>query len=354
MTSRERKKRAPRSANRAPLWRAGIALALVAAAGLAVVVAPRAPTKVPVEVRLPLPPSPPPREPQREPPREPASVPPSLPTIIPPSPAPNFAPGVPPREPPRVAETPVPPWQRYAATAPAADGRSWVAIVIDDLGLDRRRSARTVALPGPLTLAWLPYAPDVTRQAAAARTHGHEILLHAPMQPQGKENPGPNALTVDLSSEEIRKRVANGMALLPEAVGLNNHMGSRFTRDAAAMAPVVAELKERGQLFLDSRTALNSIAGDVAKAAGVPTALRDVFLDNEPIPVAVAERLAETEAIARKRGHAIAIGHPHDVTLEALEPWLRSLSARGLVLAPVSAIVKRERERAALAHANPR
>jgi uncharacterized protein len=312
--------------------------------------APRMSSKPPLEVRLPLPPSPPPREPQREPPKEPAS----LPTMIPPSPAPNSAPGLPPREPPRVAETPVPPWQRYAATAPAGDGRPWVAVVIDDLGLDRKRSARTVALPGPLTLAWLPYAHDVTQQATVARARGHEILLHLPMQPQGKENPGPNALTVDLSSTEIRKRVAHGLALLPEAVGLNNHMGSRFTRDAAAMAPVVAELKERGQLFLDSRTALNSIAGDVAKAAGVPTTSRDVFLDNEPIPVAVAERLAETEALARKRGQAIAIGHPHDVTLDALEPWLRSLSARGLVLAPVSAIVKRERERAALAHANPR
>ena len=344
MTSRDAKKRTPKRVGRAPLWRAGIALALVAMAGAAVYVAPRAPSRLPAELRLPLPPSPPPRE---------ASVaPPSLAPTSPPAGAmPSAPPAIPPREPPRAAQPLPAPWQRYAATAPAADGRPWVAIVIDDLGLDRKRSLRTVALPGPLTLAWLPYAHDVTQQAAAARRQGHEILLHLPMQPQGKENPGPNALTVDLSAEEIRRRVASGLALLPEAVGLNNHMGSRFTRDAGAMAPVAAELKERGQLFLDSRTALNSIAGEVARTAGVPTALRDVFLDNEPIPVAVAERLAETEAIARRRGHAIAIGHPHDVTLDALEPWLRGLAARGLVLAPVSAIVKRDRERLASAHA---
>lgn len=349
MTSPARKKkRAPKRFARAKLWRAALALALVVGASVAVTLAPRPALRTTAEVRLPLPSPPAPKQVVTEPLDEPvaqamAEPPDKPPPILPTSPQTT----------PRTAPEPaLPLWQRYSATAPLADGRPWIAIVIDDLGLDRKRSARTVALPGPLTLAWLPYAHDVTKQAQVARAHGHEILLHAPMQPQGKENPGPNALTVDLSSEEIRKRVNAGLVLLPEAVGLNNHMGSRFTRDAAAMAPVVAELKSRGQLFLDSRTALNSIAGDVARAAGVPTALRDVFLDNEPIPAAVAERLAETEAIARRRGQAIAIGHPHEVTLDALEPWLRGLAARGFVLAPVSAIVKRER--GALAHAAPR
>lgn len=221
------------------------------------------------------------------------------------------------------------------------DGRPVVAIVIDDLGLDRRRSARTVALSGPLTLAWLPYAGDVTRQAAAARAAGHELLLHAPMQPQGRENPGPNALTTDLPPDEIRRRVAGYLALLPEAVGLNNHMGSHFTRDANAMAPVVAELRSRGLMFLDSRTALDSVAASVARAADLPTAVRDVFLDNEQSADYVKARLAETETVAKRRGSAIAIGHPHDATLNALEPWLASLSARGLTLVPLTEIVRR-------------
>lgn len=236
----------------------------------------------------------------------------------------------------------LPAWQRYAATAPAAtDNRPWIALVIDDLGLDRKRSARTVALPGPVTLAWLPYAGDVTRQAQSARAAGHELLLHAPMQPQGRENPGPNALTTDLAPDEIRRRVAGYLALLPEVIGLNNHMGSHFTRDAAAMAPVIAELKSRGLLFLDSRTALDSVAAGVARAADLPHAIRDVFLDNEQSADYVNARLQELEAVARRRGTAIGIGHPHEATLNALEPWLAALAGRGIVLAPLSAIVTR-------------
>ena len=292
--------------------------------------APRPPEAPPSSVRIALPAPPSPR-----PPSETPSLANPLPAAAP-APPPAVSPAAPP---PAVA---LPAWQRYAAAAPAVGGsRLLVAVVIDDLGLDRRRSARTASLPGPLTLAWLPYAPDVTRQAAAARAAGHELLLHAPMQPQGRENPGPHALTTDLPPEEIRRRVAGYLALLPEAVGLNNHMGSHFTRDARAMAPVIAELKSRGLLFLDSRTAQDSIAASVARAADLPYAVRDVFLDNKLNPDYVNARLIELEAVARRHGTAIAIGHPHDVTLNVLEPWLGSLSARGLTLAPLTAIVRR-------------
>jgi polysaccharide deacetylase 2 family uncharacterized protein YibQ len=252
--------------------------------------------------------------------------------------------------PPKPVPAPVlPAWRKFAVAPPPFDGRPLIAIVIDDLGVDRKRSMRTTALPGPLTLAWLPYASDVTAQASAARAAGHEILLHAPMQPQGAEYPGPRALTVDLPDEEIARRVAGYLALLPEAVGLNNHMGSRFTRDARAMAPVLAELKSRGLLFLDSRTAQNSIAADLARDAGIPYAVRDVFLDNEATADRVRAQLANLEATARLRGAAVGIGHPHDGTLDALEPWLRGLAARGFVLAPISAVVRWRAEHPALA-----
>jgi polysaccharide deacetylase 2 family uncharacterized protein YibQ len=243
----------------------------------------------------------------------------------------------------------IPAWRRFAAAAPPFDGRPLIAVVIDDLGLDRRRSARAITLTVPLTLAWLPYAADVIRQAASGRAAGHEILLHAPMQPQGSENPGPNALTVDLSTEEIRRRVAGYLALLPDAVGLNNHMGSRFTRDARAMDAVLLELRARGLLFLDSRTSTSSLAADLAQVEGVPHAVRDVFLDNELTAENVRERLAELEGVARRNGFAVAIGHPHDATLDALEPWLRTVSSRRFSLAPVSAVVRYRLERQVIA-----
>jgi polysaccharide deacetylase 2 family uncharacterized protein YibQ len=90
----------------------------------------------------------------------------------------------------------------------------------------------------------------------------------------------------------------------------------------------------------DPRTASSSVGAELARKLGVPTAARDVFLDDQITSAAIAERLAAVEAIARRHGTAIAIGHPHDATLEQLTEWLAKLSAKGLVLVPVSAIVR--------------
>jgi hypothetical protein len=282
-------------------------------------------------VRVQLPP-PPVRAPAVVPPPRIVAAPP--PSLLPPvaEPAPTPAPMVRPPE--------APAWRRFAAVVPPAEGRPLIAVVIDDLGIDRKHSARATALPGPLTLSWLPYAPEVSRQAAAGRAAGHETLVHVPMQPQGHENPGPNALMTDLSDEEIHRRLAMFLSLFPEAVGINNHMGSKFTRDARAMAPVLDDLKGRGLLWLDSRTSGGSVAVDMARESGVPFAARDIFLDNEQTPDYVRARLAELEAQAQRRGMAVAIGHPHEVTLDVLEVWLRAVAARGFALVPISAIVK--------------
>lgn len=267
------------------------------------------------------------------------------PPPVAPAPAPPSA-----QAPPQVASAPATPstpaaepgWRKFAVAVPPQSiaDRKLIAIVIDDMGVDRKRSDRAVTLPAPLTLSWLPYATDVTQQAAAARAAGHEILLHAPMQPEGHENPGPNALLTSLSTDEIRRRFDADLDLLPNAVGANNHMGSLFTRDARAMAPVIEELKKRGLLFLDSRTVGSSVAADAAREAAIPYATRDVFLDNVMTVAAVRTQLAEVEAIARRRGYAVAIGHPHDATLQALGPWLQSLPAHGFVQVPISAIIQ--------------
>ena len=263
------------------------------------------------------------------------------PPVAAPAPPPATTPSVAPAPPGPPPDQEVPAWRKFAAAVPPnIEGRKLIAIVIDDMGVDRKRSERAAALPAPLTLSWLPYAHDVGQQAAAARAAGHEILLHAPMQPQGHQDPGPNALLVNLSTDEIRRRVDADLDLLPEAVGLNNHMGSRFTRDAHAMAPVIDELKRRGLLFLDSRTTGGSVGADEARAAGVPYAVRDVFLDDVMTVAAVQAQLAKVEEVARRRGFAVAIGHPHDATIEALGPWLRALPAHGFVQVPLSAIVK--------------
>jgi polysaccharide deacetylase 2 family uncharacterized protein YibQ len=154
------------------------------------------------------------------------------------------------------------------------------------------------------------------------------------------ESMGPNGLTVGLAHDELLRRLRWNLDRFEGYVGINNHMGSRFTHDAASMTPVMEELRARGLLFLDSRTIANSAGVALARQIGVPHAARDVFLDNENSAVAVTAQLAVVEQIARRHGSAIAIGHPHDATIEQLRFWLAGLANRGFTLVPVSAIVR--------------
>ena len=161
------------------------------------------------------------------------------------------------------------------------------------------------------------------------------------MEPSGKGiDAGPNALIDGQDLEDIRRRLRWGFARFDAYVGLNNHMGSKFTGDAAGMAVVMEELKKRGLLFLDSRTTNKSIGGTLALHMKVPLAERNIFLDNENDLAAVKARLAETERLARRTGTAVAIGHPRAATIKALAEWLPRARARGFVLVPLTNLVR--------------
>ena len=156
-----------------------------------------------------------------------------------------------------------------------------IALLIDDMGEVRNWSDRIVALPGPLTLSYFPHSPDLAEQVEEARRAGHEIMLHLPMEPDDEtENPGPNPLLTGLDPVELRRLAVTMLDSLDGYVGVNNHMGSRFTLDEAAMAVVLAEVQGRGLLFVDSRTAPNSVGHRLATALGMPALRRDIFVDN--------------------------------------------------------------------------
>ena len=149
-------------------------------------------------------------------------------------------------------------------------------------------------------------------------------------------------LAADLGQDELRRRLLWGLGRFEGYVGINNHMGSKFTGSLLGMVQVMAELRSRGLLFLDSMTSGGSLGTGLARRMGVAHAARDVFLDNEPdSPEAIRWQLARLETIARRRGAAVAIGHPHDTTLEALAAWLPEVEERGFALVPISAIVRR-------------
>ncbi|MBF0214879.1 MAG: divergent polysaccharide deacetylase family protein, partial [Magnetococcales bacterium] len=231
-------------------------------------------------------------------------------------------------------------------SAPAGSARregTRVAIVIDDLGYNVPVSLAIARLPYAVTLAILP-GGDAARQVAVIGKESHkEVILHQPMEPLGypRTKPGPGALLMGMGADEIRSVLVRNLEKFPEAIGINNHMGSRITQYRPAMDAVMEILKERGLFFLDSRTSQTSVGYARAKVAGIPAARRDVFLDNVPKVSAIEARLAELEHVARVTGRAIGIGHPYRETLTALQHWLPAATKRGIQVEGISRFLDR-------------
>ncbi len=234
-----------------------------------------------------------------------------------------------------------------ASLPPSEPQLPQIAVVMDDLGLDPKTTRRAIALPAEVTLSFLPYGRASQGLAEEALARGHEVMVHIPMQPEGDADPGPNALSTDHSSEQIASSLARQLDLFPGAVGFNNHMGSRFTADVRSLLPVMREARARGLLFLDSRTTANTLAAKIGAAAGAKTVSRDVFLDHAVGVDGLLAQLDELENTARAAGRAIAIAHPHDLTLDVLEVWSRGLEAKGLELVPITRMADPETQSSA-------
>ena len=215
-----------------------------------------------------------------------------------------------------------------------AQVRPRLSVIIDDVGHDAAAARALMALP--VTLSILPYADAAPQLALEAQAAGREVFLHLPMEPVGLDDPGPGAITTALPAAEIARRVEAALARVPGAAGLNNHMGSRATRDAAAMAAVFGGLSRRDLIFVDSLTHPASLAGDAARAAGFESFDRDVFLDAPGADPAA--QLDAALSLAVSQGRAIAIGHPYPATLDALAALQAKADAAGVELVTVSAL----------------
>lgn len=210
-----------------------------------------------------------------------------------------------------------------------------IVLVIDDVGLDVAAARRVMDLPVTANLAILPYADAAASLASEAQARGLDVLVHMPMEPLGLADPGPNALRLGLSASDLAVRARWAMARIPGAIGFNNHMGSRFTQDPAALRQAMSAIVRDDLVFLDSRTSAQSRGGAVARGLGLDVLERDVFLDHVVEAEAIQARLDEAEALARRRGFAVVIGHPHDVTLTQLEDWAQAATERGLVFVTI-------------------
>lgn len=210
-----------------------------------------------------------------------------------------------------------------------------LAIVVDDLGYNLGRAERVLALPAPVTLAVLPFAPATGDIVRRSRGTGHETILHQPMEslgaghalPASASVPAPGTLTVDMTAEHFEAQMDAALAAVPGIIGVNNHTGSRLTQDPAAMRRLMSYLAGRDLLFLDSRTTAATVAYRMAREAHVPALERDVFLDHVPHPQAIEAEFARALIIARRQGHAVVIAHPYPASLAFLEAALADLPA---------------------------
>ncbi len=238
---------------------------------------------------------------------------------------------------------------RYCAIALAlfaagatADQRPVLSLVIDDLGYSLDNGMAAIDLDGDHTYAILPESTYALRLAQFAHQRGKEIILHMPMQSIHSRAPQePNALNEGMTEDQLTDRVHNLLESVPYIRGVNNHMGSHLTEFDFFMRPVMDSIRSYDSrlYFLDSRTSPLSVAYAQALDAGLASARRDVFLDNEAHAESIYLQFRIWLNRARKHGSAIAIGHPYPETLEVLRANLPASTA-GFEYLPVSRMIE--------------
>ncbi|HHJ13410.1 MAG TPA: divergent polysaccharide deacetylase family protein [Gammaproteobacteria bacterium] len=227
-----------------------------------------------------------------------------------------------------------------ADTAPPAIG-----ILIDDMGKREETGQRVLTLPGAVACAFLPRAGHTRRLAQQAWRMGHEILLHLPMASVDQRPLDAGAVTLEMTRGEFERTVLDGLARVPHAVGINNHMGSLLTRHPGHMRWLMELMRARGGLFfVDSRTTRHTVALKTAREQGVAGTRRHVFLDNSLAVRDIDAQFDRLLRLAREQGSALAIGHPYPQTLAVLERRLARLSAEGIRLLPLRELIELQQE----------
>ena len=215
-----------------------------------------------------------------------------------------------------------------------------IALIIDDIGFSFYRTRQFLDLEIPLTFSVLPRLKKSRDLAIEIHDRGHEVMLHQPMEPSNPEiDPGPGALYLGFSGEKIARVLERNFESVPFAVGVNNHMGSRYTECRDDVNEVMKVINGDGLFFIDSLTTNRSTAFAAARRLHVPSACRNRFLDNNPVESDIHVQLRRLIRCAFKYGHAIGIGHPYPETVRALSRFAGEFKKCGVSLVPVSKIL---------------
>jgi len=221
------------------------------------------------------------------------------------------------------------------------DGKPRVAIIIDDLGYQKRLADRFLDLDAVLTVSLLPHSPFQNHIAESAHVKGIEIMLHLPMEPHEypEVDAGPGTLLTGMSPDQLIDQLTRNVEAIPHVQGVNNHMGSKLTEDSDKMHQIFITLKKRGLYYIDSRTTSETVSEPAAHLFQVPFGQRDVFIDHLPEPGFIRKQLEHLVRIAQSRGKAIGIAHPHQVTYDVLHEMLPELKKK-VELVPASELVE--------------
>jgi len=228
-------------------------------------------------------------------------------------------------------------WRRYAVAPPANPNNLPVlAIVIDEIGAYGAPVDEVAALSPMVSTSVIPSTPDAAGIVETLRASGREVLVHMPMETYADFKEGPKAIEKSMTDEEVRETARWHLSQFTGFVGVNNHLGSKVTRDPRIMGALMAELSQRGLLFIDSRTTTKSIAEQVAHDAGLLASRNNRFIDNELSVEAIMRELSAAAAYARNHGAGIALGNPNPVTVRAVKQWMELNDGKTVLVAPIT------------------
>jgi uncharacterized protein len=236
---------------------------------------------------------------------------------------------------------------RYASAAAAASAPPRVAILVTGLGLPGGPTSDVIeGLPAPISVAYGAYGRNLQDGVISARADGHEVLLQIPLEPNNypTEDPGPHTLLTSLPPEENMKRLQWLMSRYTGYVGVTNHMGAKFESATDSLVPVFEELKRRGLLYVDDGSTQESPASKAAAAIGLDYSLVTVQIDGGQSAAEIEKQLAKLEEAAKQQGTAIGVVRLKPAAAKQLAAWASKLEGKGLVLVPVSAAVRSQRQ----------
>jgi polysaccharide deacetylase 2 family uncharacterized protein YibQ len=222
--------------------------------------------------------------------------------------------------------------------------RGYVALIVDDMGNSLEVLNDILSLKEPITVSVLPYSQYAQETARLAHENGLEVLLHLPLESLNNHEAATDTegmIMAAMSPNEIVQAFETSLARVPFVDGVNNHMGSKFTADATLMRMLFAPMKDKGLLFVDSRTTAQTVAYDEALGMGIPALKRDVFLDADADRSRIRGRLIELFKTAQKKGKAVGICHPFPETLQVLKSNFRLFEKYNLEAVPVSMLARK-------------